>query len=309
MSDTHFVRPPTDFEATWWNRTTERFSREMGEALVDCIGGLSPDFVIHCGDFVGVDSEENFEYGLSFMERLGCPWYGVPGNHDTWTGAARNGFREVFGTGPGTWSYAREMGGLRFFFLDVVHWMDDRGVVSPVLDGEKYETGKIAGMGPTERDVAWLEDELGRTNLPSVLVTHAPIHFRPAYPVKTLPRGKPAESPRTPPRGFISGFLEEHEGRGRLLGLTLNDPGVRVCFAGHWHLNDAVERDGVFYVMTGALREFPYEVRSVEFDGGRMRVETHGLDVPRLREYSYVKEWGNDWIRGCEEAREFEIGM
>ena len=37
MSDTHFISPPSNHEGTWWNRTTHRYSREMGEALVKLV--------------------------------------------------------------------------------------------------------------------------------------------------------------------------------------------------------------------------------------------------------------------------------
>ena len=304
ISDTHFVRPPADNEGVFWNRTTERYSSDMGEALVGLIKTLAPDFVIHCGDFTGVDTLENFDYGLSFMNRLGCPWYGVPGNHDAWTSEARSRFRDLFETGDGSWSYSREAGGLRFFFLDVVHWLEDDGSISPRLDREKYDAGRIIGMGPTEKDLAWLDSELESTTMPTVIVTHAPIYFRNAYPLKTLPYGKPVSGAETPPEAFISGFVKKSEGRGRLYDITRKHSAVKACFAGHWHLHDAVVSDDILFVMTASLREFPYEVRMVEFDGSKLVVSTHELDVPKLRDFSYVEEWGNDWVRGVPGARE-----
>ena len=300
ISDTHFIKPPANNDGTWWNRTTQRYSKEMGEALVELIGGLSPDFVIHCGDFTGLDSVENFDFGLRFMNRPGCPWYGVPGNHDTWFPDSRKRFKEIFDTGEDTWSYSREIGGLRFFFLDVVHWYDKNGECSPYLDREKYDSGRIKGMGPSEKDLLWLEKELEKNDLPAVIITHAPVFFKDNYPLKTLPYGKPAKGPVTPP----SGFIDDIEKRERLLGLVKNHPSVKACFAGHWHINDAFVSDDVLYVMTGALREFPYEIRLVEYGGDTFGITTHGLDVPELRKISYVKEWDNRWVEGERDVRD-----
>ena len=301
MSDTHFIAPPADQEGTWWNRTTHRFSREMGEALVETVTGLSPDFAVHCGDFTGMDTRKNYEFGVEFMDQLGCPWFGVPGNHDTWSYETREGFSKTFGCSEGKWSYSCEIPGLKFFFLDVVHWYSENGECSPFFDREKYDSGKITGMGPSEKDLIWLEKELEKTHLPAVIVSHAPAAFKESYPLKTLPYGKPVKAPMTPPSGFINDII----GREKLYRLTQKYPVVKVCFAGHWHINDALTFGGVLYVQTGCLREFPYEIRLVEYSEGRFRITTHGLKVQELREISYIKEWGNRWVEGEPDVREF----
>jgi len=309
ISDTHFNSSLSEDAGTWWNRTTESRSKEMGAALVDCVTGLSPDFVIHCGDIVGSDTAENFELGRSIMDRLGCPWYAAPGNHDSKNMAVREGLKDIFGMDDGTWSYTRDLGGIKFFFLDVTCWTDDEGNVSPALDREKYDAGHIVGMGPTVRDLLWLERELEHATLPSVLVTHAPVNFRDAYPLANLPYGKPVSGPLTSPGDFVSGFITEREQRLRLLDIVRRHDSVTACFAGHWHIHDAYFWDGVEYILTGALREYPYELRLVEYDGSRFTVSTHALDVPELRELSYISEWGNDWIRGTEDVREFGFSL
>ena len=305
MSDTHFIAPPTDHEGKWWNRTTQRFSTQMGEALIELVRSLSPDFAVHCGDFTGWDSRENCDFGLDIMNRIGCPWYGVPGNHDTWFTDTRECFKDTFECAEGSWSYSREIGGLKFFFLDVVHWYAKNGECSPYFDRERYDAGELIGMGPRERDLSWLENELEQTNLTAVIVTHAPIAFKDEYPVKTLPGGKPVKSPMTPP----SDFIEDMVAREELLRLTRKYQNIKACFAGHWHINDAVTFDSVLYVMTGALREFPYEIRLVEFSEECLRITTHGLDVPKLREISYVEEWGNLWVEGEHDVREFVFSL
>ncbi len=299
MSDTHFTAPPSTREETWWNRSTEGLSDKMGEALVGLVNELSPDFVIHCGDFIGECSRESFEFGAAVMNRLACPWYAVPGNHDTWCMDIRDCFKETFNTVGNTCSYTRELGGMCFFFLDMTHWFGYDGSISPVLDREAYNSGKIKSIGPLESDLRLLEDELERTTFPSVLVSHAPVAFRKAYPAVTLPHGRPVKGAMTPPEEFIPDFV----GRERLLKITREHSSLKACFAGHWHLNDVVNDGGVWYVMTGALREFPYDIRLVEYTDETFMISTHRLDVPELMELSYVREWGNMWVEGGEDVR------
>ena len=294
LTDTHFSAPPVSYENTWWNRTTERFSGKMGEALIELVNGLAPDFAIHCGDFVGTCSAESFEYGASVMDRLGCPWYMVPGNHDTWCTEPRTLIMEKFETGTERCSYIRDIGGLRFVFLDIAQWYVQNGGILPVLDREAYDAGLITGMGPSEKDINWLGEQLACTTLPTVLISHAPVAYRDAYPAATLPHGKPVQSTMTAPAELLPDII----GHDRLQEITHKYHALKACFAGHWHINDVLCDSGVWHILTAALREFPYEIRLVEFAADEFTISTHRLDVPKLIEYSYVKDWNNRWIEG-----------
>ena len=299
LSDTHFTPPPSDYNGTWWNRSTERLSDRMGEALIWLVNDLAPDFVIHCGDFVGECSRGSFDFGAAVMDRLGRPWYAVTGNHDTWCSDVRDCFRETFAAGADSCSYTRELGGLLFMFLDEAFWYAHDGSISPVLDRETSRSGGIISIGPLECDLDRLETILGDTQCPAVLIAHAPVVHREAYPVVTLPHGKPVKGPMTKPETFIPDII----GHERLARITRDYPQLKACFSGHWHINDIVQNGGVWYIMTGALREFPYDVRLVDFNEGMFRITTHRLNVPDLIELSYVKEWGNRWVEGDEDAR------
>jgi 3',5'-cyclic AMP phosphodiesterase CpdA len=292
LSDTHFST--TGRDGVWWNRSTERQSARMGEALVSLVTVLAPDFAVHCGDFTSTGTAEEFAFAKDILDRLGCPWFAVPGNHDTWTAAGRDWFREAFDTGDGAWSYVRELGGLRFVFLDAAHWHGADGSVSPALDRRAYDAGEITGMGPSEEDIAVLENAIDETTSPVMVVSHAPVSYRDMYPVATLPRGGATHGPMTPPADFIADIV----GRSRLLDIVRGSPKVTAWLAGHWHINDIVEDRGAWHIMTGALREYPFDIRLVEFDGSSFHVTTHRLDVPDLLELSYVREWGNRWVEG-----------
>ncbi len=301
IADTHFVRTPNDMDGEWWNRTTEQFSDVMGEALVRKVRDLSPDLAVHCGDFNGWNDAAEYAYGADFMDRLGCPWIAVPGNHDTWEpapGISGNPF-----SAPGPRSRAVDTGGIRFLLFDTASWLDKSGTWSPLLDRKRYDRGEIEGMGASPEDIVWLERELDALDRPSVLITHAPVEYRPAYPVATLPHGRKTGGAETPPAVFVRDII----GIERIRGLLRKNRMVRACFAGHWHLNDAVVRNGMLHVMTGALREYPYDIRLVERNGDALRVTNHRLDVPELVKYSYIAEWGNRWIEGNTAVRDFEF--
>ena len=66
-----------------------------------------------------------------------------------------------------------------------------------------------------------------------------------------------------------------------------------------------LQQHGIWYIMTAALRVFPYELRMVEFDNDEFKITTHRLDVPELIEKSYVKEWNNLWVMGNQDVRQF----
>jgi predicted phosphodiesterase len=299
IADTHFVCPPTDYHSLWWNRSTEGYSAIMGEALIKLAHTLAPDFAVHCGDCIGWNTRENYEYGAAFMNRLDCPWFAVPGNHDTQTPHDLADTGGPFCLGERR-SRMADIGGLRLFLLDTAAWFSASGEVFPCIERSWYDRGKILNVGIPPEDMEWFARETAACPAPAITVTHAPVLYRPAYPMATLPGGKPVSGPLTQPSAFIADF----PGREELSGIIRRNSAIKVCFSGHWHIHDAFVSDGILYIMTGSLREYPYEVRLVEFDGISFHISTHPLDVPELRLISYVEEWGNRWVEGTPEVRD-----
>jgi len=304
LADTHFVHPPTDYYTLWWNRSTEGRSEMMGEALVRLARKLKPDFAIHCGDFAGWNTRENYEFGASYMERLGCPWFPVPGNHDAWTPLSLEETGRLFPMN-GMRSQRTDIGGLRLFLLDTASWFAKSGKVFPCIERNRYDRGEMRTTGMPPEDIAWFAREAAACPLPAIVVTHAPADYRPAYPIATLPGGRPVSGPLTAPSAFVEDFI----GREEILRIIRGNSAITACFSGHWHIHDIFSRGGVHFVMTGALREYPYEVRLAEYDGASFRVSTHPLHVPELRRISYMEEWGNRWVEGTQEAREFSFSI
>ena len=308
ISDTHFFAPgAVSRDATFWNRVLRTRSLEIGACLVETVNYLAPDFVIHCGDLTGHCDLANWQAGCQILDQLDCPWYAVLGNHDTWFPGLRDAFSVRFGLPPGQGHYRRDLSGLCFLFLDLAHWHERRGGVSPYLDKEAYDAGQIAGLGPSAEGQRWLEAELADcADQPVILVSHPPLGFKSSYLLGTLPKGKPALASRVPVESVLGNVV----GQGALRALIGRYTNVRLALAGHWHINDATHQDGVVYCQTASLREFPFEVRLVEVKAGLMRVSMVPLKGSAdLREASYVPAWNNGWVEGEPADRSFTVAL
>jgi len=307
ISDTHFFAPgAVTQDKMFWNRVLQTRSAEIGECLIETINELAPDFVIHCGDFTGRCDMENFEFGCQLMDQLSCPWYAVLGNHDTWYPGVREAFSSLYGLPRDQCYYSRDLAGLRFIFLDVAYWITRQGQVSPYLDKELYDNGQIAGMSPTEEELRWLQAELEHSgDRPVVLISHAPLGFKDAYPVATLPKGRPVQAARISLVEYIGDVLMRREMR----EIIRRHSNVKVAFAGHWHICDATYQDGVVYCQTPSLREYPFDIRLVEVRNRALAVTTVGLKNPDFKQLSYVEEWHNSWVAGAPSDREFTVEL
>ncbi len=305
VTDTHFLAPGHREEGkTWWNRVLESRCSEISEALVKTVRGLSPDFVIHCGDFTGHCDLANYEFGVEVMDRMGCPWYAVPGNHDTWWPGVRAALAARYDLPGEDCFYARDLAGLRFVFLDVTYWTSSEGQTTPYLSKELYDRGEISGMGPTAEELIWLEKELATADRPVVLVSHAPLAYRPTYLIRTLPYGMPAFRPETSIVALMGDILL----RGAVRKIMRQSGRVKAAFAGHWHICDTILEDGITFCQTGALREYPFEFRVVDVSRAELNVTTASIGGDFYCE-SYVEAWGNRWVAGADGDRSFSVKL
>jgi len=313
ISDTHFFAKSGRKAGLWWNRTLPSRSIEVGECLVESLAALSPDFVIHCGDITGHCDMENWRAGIEIMDRLPCPWYGVVGNHDTWFAGVREAFSERFGSPAGRCYYTRRIGDMLFIFLDTCYWEAVDGSVSPYLDKELYDTGRIQGMCIPREEIGWLREELDAHQDETIcLVSHAPLGFKPRYPVATMPNGQPGK------RGGMS-LSEVTYGAGKRLGDVANrldvrrvlstHGNVRLALAGHVHINDVHPEDGIAFIQTAAMREWPFEFRMIEIHDDTLTMTTHGLKDPTFKAESFIEEWGNSWVAGGPSDRTFSTTL
>lgn len=314
ISDTHFFAPGRGRDSVWWNRALNTRTAEIGECMVASIAAMAPDFVIHCGDFTGHCDMENWQTGLQIMDQLPCPWYAVVGNHDTWFPGVRDAFSERCEVAREQCHYTCMIGDLFFIFLDTCYWQSVDDSMSPYLDKELFDGGKIEGIAIPSQEIEWLREQLEahRGQAMICLVSHASLGFKPLYPVATMPDGHPGRKEGTP-------LSEITYGRGKKFGDVANRlevrrvlseyDNVKLALAGHVHINDLHTEDGIAFIQTGAMREWPFEFRTIEVNRGVASVTTHGLSLPGFKEVSFLKERGNAWIAGESSDREFSIEL
>lgn len=307
ISDTHFRVPGSvNEDKTFWNRVLRTRIGEVGECLVDTINQLAPDFVVHCGDVTGLCEMRNWDFACSLLDRLDCPWFAVLGNHDTWFPGVRDAFAARFGRARGRCFYRRDLGGLRFLFLDTAHWYGREGQVSPYLDKDLYDRGKIVGMGPSDAHLDWLEDQLATSqNMLVALVTHPPLGYRARYPASTLPKGEPADAGGESLEDYFGPVVHGEAMR----GMMRRHGNVRIVFSGHWHIFDRVMQDGVVHCQTGSMREYPFEMRLVTIRRDRLEVETVPLRSQDFQTASLIPEWHNEWVAGTAGDRTFSVAL
>jgi hypothetical protein len=305
ISDTHFLAPGHRMVGrTWWNRVLESRADEIGAALVEAVNRLKPDFVIHCGDFTGHSDPANYEFGLQVMNQLGCPWYAVLGNHDSWSPGVCTALAARYQLPGEDCFYARDLAGLRFIFLDVAYWISVGGETARYQNNELSDRGQLRGMGPSAEEMTWLEQELAAADGPVALVSHAPLGYKPAYPIPTLPYGTPALQPQSSVADVMGDVLY----RSAMRELLRRYPRVKIAFSGHWHICDMTREDGVAFCQTGALREYPFEFRVVEITDRCLHINTLGLGEDFQRA-SYMEAWGNQWIAGADGDRSFRVEL
>jgi uncharacterized protein len=75
--------------------------REYLQAVVEKINSLAPDFVCFTGDIV--EYSEHITAALEILSGIKFPMYGIPGNHDFWSGISMKPVRECFAATGGAW--------------------------------------------------------------------------------------------------------------------------------------------------------------------------------------------------------------
>ena len=306
MADTHFAAPGTGEDGKWWNKTLKSWSPEIADAIVNKIREVSPDFVIHCGDFTDAGDIESFKFGKSVMDRLPCPYYITLGNHDTYHQTTWESITQLFENSDREFYYYRDLLGIRFFFLNSAYWITKDGKEFEFMDWDIFKKGEYSGIGLSQEELQWLRRELKSSDsMPKIIVTHPPIFSKPTYPVGSLPGGKPVKEHPSP----YSHFMPDCVYRKELLGIIACASNVKAVFTGHWHIFDTTFKEGVFHCQTGSLIEFPFEMRLVEVDNRSFSMTTIGLNDKRFQEASLVEEWQNKWIAGEHDDRELNIDL
>lgn len=324
MADTHFNTPERgrkDYalygEEIWWNRLLRLQMTELGDAMVETFFALKPDFIVHCGDLTEGGDAESFEMARGIIRRLPCPFYFVNGNHDV--GEIKAGdtpfIADFYGLPAGRTYYSHTLDGLHFVFLDTNVFQYADGSTSPCYDDKRQGARYV--VPPAQ--MQWLKDELERRSEPVIVVSHAPLAFKHAYPIPNYPDGRPLlQSAEDDLRaGLFPRMLSNHREVCALLG---RHPNVKMALSGHWHINGLHIEDGIAFCHICAMNEYPVEFRLAEAVDGVLRVTTQGLNNSEFSRRSLITEqtasrgfpiepMGNTWVAGTERDRTFSVAL
>lgn len=206
----------------------------------------------------------------------------------------------------GKFYYSREMSGLRFIFLDSAHWITKDGIETDYFGLEIDKEGGYIGIGPTEEELDWLKHELAKNqNIPTIIITHAPIHSKPTYPLSTLQKGLPVKAHPSPYHHFAS-YGVKYES---LLALISQIANIIAVFAGHWHIASLNSFQGVLHCQTGSLLEYPFEMRLLEKNRNQLKLSTVGLNDSQFKNDSFIPEWKNHWVAGQPNDRKWNVAL
>jgi len=80
--------------------------RAYGEAVVETINSLAPEFVCFTGDII--EDREHLPEALEILAGIKSPLYGVPGNHDYWSKINFDDVAKCFAATGGGWLLDRQ---------------------------------------------------------------------------------------------------------------------------------------------------------------------------------------------------------
>jgi hypothetical protein len=278
----------------------------LADALVDTVHAATPDFVVHCGDLTDNSTADEFAFALDAFDRMGCPYYLIPGNHDTYLPHIRAELAKRYATGGDHCYFASTLAGCRCYFLDGAYWVRTDGGADGHIDWDLYKAGGYVSIGVPEAEREWLAADLSaHAEAPALVFVHAPIASSPTFPIGHLPKAKPVT--RTPsPYSDVGSYAAQHDALWTVLDAA---PNVRAVFTGHWHLHDVVQHDAIAHVQTASMIEYPFELRKVTVEDGLLRIETLGLKDGRFKAASREAGLSNEWVAGAEGARSVEIRL
>ena len=277
LSDTHILHPTEPGDGVWWNRhLRSRTSGDLAQAWATAVRGLSPDFVLHCGDLTQRGDEESALFAKNLLDGLGCPVFTALGNHDTGYNSEGLGMlSEVLAFPGGKAYYAAEVCGLRVLALPYITQPDPEFL---------------------EEELAWLTRELAETDgKPVIFFTHAPLCLRDSYPEGTVPG----------PQATIREHLETYlwQDAERILQLLDDCRDLLGIFCGHMHTHEILFPKGMLHCATASLVSFPIEFREVTITGREVSIRTIGLDDASFAAASLMPERNNQWVAGRPEDR------
>ena len=191
------------------------------DSFMAAVDKRKPDLLLQLGDFChpprAVKEAAAF---LRTFEQFRGPRYHVLGNHDLDMARSKREILDAWGAERGFYSF--DQGGFHFVVLDCNFVKNRNGSVADWSRDRPYE-GRIS---PDQ--IAWLKDDLNKTNDPTVVISHQ--GFAPKVNGGVVPNGDEVRA--------VIAAANRRKGGGRVV----------LCMHGHNHLDGACVLDGVHYL-------------------------------------------------------------
>ena len=175
--------------------------------------------------------------------------------------------------------------------IDAVYWTLKDGSVADYRVADRF-----VNMAVPEVEMNWLRAELDAdAATPSLCFMHPFASIRESYPARKLAGPYPMEM-------IEEGCKESLACIAEVKALLKQHPCIKGVFSGHGHWHECLVEDGVLFCQTGALAEYPNEMRLVRVLDDRL--ETHVVGIGGgYSEMSYMEEVGTGWVAGREVDR------
>lgn len=189
-----------------------RSGEKIYTKLIKSILERKPHFIIHLGDMINIPHEKEWREFFEISKPINLPFFPIVGNHDVgFTRLGEEIYQNQFSLPEGKTYYAFRAGAGLFVMLD-------------------SEKGKRKIFN---EQWSWLEDTLSSSREVLKLVfIHAPLFL----PMGSLRRG-----------GGMDKYPSERDNLHRLFKKTK----VKAVFAADDHRYDRMEKDSIFYIITG----------------------------------------------------------
>jgi len=188
---------------------------DVTKRILKEISWISPDFAVQTGDIdIGQETEDYQTYAAfldykRLMQKMGVPFFVVPGNHDLYPEGAADGiFQKVWGP----FYYYFDYQGARFVFMN-----------SEIYEGDMQVSG---GFGKEQID--WLKkvlDDAQSKGLTVFVFMHRPLYVQDYY-------GNCKVNDETGTRGFAG----REEERDEVIQILNSHSNVKYVFSGHKHM-------------------------------------------------------------------------
>lgn len=294
-NDTHVDSKDADY----------RLANEKMDCLVSSLNAETyfpvPDFVIGIGDLItgegsGIPKfEADYAMIKTKLARLKCPFYPVVGNHEVCQQEGNAEFEAPYTAtfGTGRVNYTFEAGGILFVVFN------DSGAPG----SNKSEVGQARRN--------WLRGVLEASpNVPKILCCHIPL-----IPMREEPVLRESFHWNSP-------WAQDDE---MLKLVDAHSDEIVAVLTAHLHLTGAVQRNGIWHVVTSGSASYPHDFAYYQVFGDRIHVEmfslpaelqtpdtdTHGKTCP-LHKIDYTDNahlTHETYLKGSAAERVFDIPM